>query len=395
MFTRISSLSVVLGSLIAGSIPLFSADTTSIQMELTANYANLGTNISSIRSFAEAPKNFDVINASDDERARFGFPTRPDPKAEPAHYAQWTRAMQAAKIHWQGQLKAAPSPKSSADTSLATETVEPQAATAATGPTSSTSLDWSGVVLTKNLNGYSPTQSFRDIYSLITVQVAQLPFGGSCNPNFGETEFDQISWVGLNGYVKGAAIQPGSNRGALMGGVWSFIQCSPWVPNYTGYFATFGWTGANYLAFPVHPGDIVYTEVTAPAGGTQPSYLFIEDLTTLTYNSYTISVPSGYTFVGDSAEWIVSRPCCRGTGYPYELLNTGETFFDGGAALDNAGKTLYPGSQDPSTQLLTMRDDYGSQNIQLVYQGASGYEGSHAVMLQTTGCVWSGGCVVK
>lgn len=395
MFTKISSLSIVLVGVITVSSPLFSADTTSLQTELTANYANFATNVSSIRSFAEAPKNFDMINASDDERAHFGFPARPDSKAEPEHYAQWARAMQAAKIHWQGQLKLAPSSKNSVDTSLTTETVEAQTTTAATGPTSSTSLDWSGVVLTKNLSSYSPTQSFRDIYSLITVQVAQLPFGGSCNPNVGETEFDQMSWVGLNGYIKGAAIQPGSRRGALMGGVWSFIQCSPYVPDYTGYFATFGWSGANYFAFPVNPGDIVYTEVTAPAGGTQPSYLFIEDLTTLTYNAYTVSVPSGYTFVGDSAEWIVSRPCCRASGYPYELLNTGETFFDGGAALDNAGHTLYPGSQEPSTQLLTMRDDYNSQPIQLVYQGAAGYEGSHAVMLQTTGCVWSGGCVVK
>jgi hypothetical protein len=394
MFNRISICSFVLGGLVTGSVSLFAADTASLQTELTANYANFATNMPSVRTFAEAPRNFDVVNASDEERARFGFPARPDAKTEPEHYAQWSRAMQAAKIHWQGQLKAAPVRNDSENVPLMTDTMGAKPA-ATSGPTHGTSLNWAGVVLTKKLTSYSSTQSFRDIYSLISVQVAQLPFGGSCNPNVGETEFDQLSWVGLNGFVKGATIQPGATRGALMGGVWSYIQCSPWVPSYTGYFATFGWTGSNLLAFAVRPGDIVYTEVAAPAGGTQPSYLFIEDLTTLTYASYTVGVPSGRTFVGDSAEWIVSRPCCRGNGYPYELLNTGETFFDGGAALDNAGGTLYPGSQDPSTQVLTMRDDYSSQDIQLVYQGASGYEGSHAVMMQTTGCVWSGGCVVR
>ena len=394
MFARMSSLHIALASLVAASTSLFASDAASAKRELSLNYANLETNVSTIHTFAEAPKNFDAVNADDEDLARFGLPARPDPQEEPEHYAMWTRAMQAAKIRWHGQLKPNPAEKGPLDTPLSTERMEPLAV-AAPLPSRSTSYNWSGVVLTKNLSAYSRTQSFGDIYSLMTVQVGQLPFGTGCNPNVDAPEFDQYTWVGLNGYIKGAGIQPGPTRGALVGGVRSLVQCNPYVPFFTAYYAIVGWTGSELVAFDVHPGDIVYAEVGAPAGGTQPSYLFIEDLTTLTYTAYTIGVPSRYTYIGDTAEWIVSRPCCRASGYPNPLLNTGETFFDGGAALDNAGNTLYPGSQATSTQLLTMRDDYNDQNIELVYQGASGYEGNHGVMLQTTGCAWSGPCPVK
>ena len=397
MFARMSHLRfAAVAGLAAASASLFAQNAASAKRELSLNYANLGTNVSTIRTFAEAPKNFDAVNASDEDLARFGLPARPDPQAEPEHYAVWTRAMQAAKVRWHGQVKTIQTEKRPSESPLSSERMEPSVVAAA-APATPTSYDWSGVVLTKNLNAYSPSQSFGDIYSLMTVQVGQLPFETGCNPNVVEPEFDQLTWVGLNGYVKNAGIQPGPTRGALIGGVYSFIQCNIFGnASQPYYYATYGWTpGANFLAFPVRPGDMVYTEVGAPVGGTQPSYLFIEDLTTLTYAAYTVGVPAGYTYVGDTAEWIVSRLCCRASGYPYALLNTGETFFDGGAALDNAGNTLYPGSQDASTQVLTMRDDYNDQNIELVYQGASGYEGNHAVMLQTTGCAWSGPCVVR
>ncbi|AXC14098.1 hypothetical protein ACPOL_4836 [Acidisarcina polymorpha] len=381
--------------LVAASASLFAEDAASAKRELSLNYANVETNLSTIRTFAEAPKTFDALNAADEDLARFGFPARPDPLAEPEHYAMWTRAMQAAKIRWRGKLKTIQAEKRPSDSPLSSERME-SSVPAASVPATSTSYDWSGVVLTKNLSAYNRSQSFSDIYSLMTVQVGQLPFGAECNPNVSEVEFDQYTWVGLNGYVKNAAIQPGSSRGALWGGVWTQVQCNPYVPLPATYHAMIGWTpGLNIMAFNVNPGDMVYAEVGAPVGGTQPSYLFIEDLTTLTYTAYSVSVPAGLTYVGDTAEWIVSRPCCRASGYPLALLNTGETFFDGGAALDYAGHTLYPGSQAASTQLLTMRDDYNDQSIELVNQGATGYEGNHGVMLQTTGCAWSGPCPVR
>lgn len=158
----------------------------------------------------------------------------------------------------------------------------------------------------------------------------------------------------------------------------------------------FGWDPTLFQsAFEVNAGDIVYAEVGAPPNGNQPSYLFLEDLTTLSYESFSVQLPYGETFIGNTAEWIVERHCCRNDGYPYPLLNTIDTFFDGGAALDYAGNTLYPGSQATTTQVLTMRDDGNDENIEFIYQGSSGYEGQHGLLLQRTGCAYTGGCAEK
>lgn len=371
--------------LVAASVSLLAQETGS-RNQANLAYANVATNLNSIRTFAEAPKSFNPLTASDEDLAAYGFPARPDPQAEPDHYAKWQRAMQAAKIRWNGNLTALPAaPKSATDTMLADTAMVPSDVSESL-PATPTSLNWAGVVLTKNLTTWSKSSSFRDIYSFMTVPVGQPAFGGGCD------FYSQIDFVGLNGYLKNAAFQPDA-RGTLMGGVFALSECSRAD---AGYYAVFGWNPTLIqTAFKVNAGDIVYTEVGAPPNGTQPSYLFIEDLTTLTYNSYAVSIPTNNTFIGDTAEWIVERRCCRSSGYPFPLLNTIDNFFDGGAALDNAGNTLYPGSQATSTDVLTMRDDGNDQNIELIYQGSSGYEGTHSLLLQTAGCAFSGPCAEK
>ena len=75
------------------------------------------------------------------------------------------------------------------------------------------------------------------------------------------------------------------------------------------------------------------------------------------------------------------------------LANTISIFFDGGAALALNGKTYYPGASSAATVVMTMMDDLDSQNIEIVSQGSgAGSEGQHALMFQTTGCAFTGGC---
>ena len=76
----------------------------------------------------------------------------------------------------------------------------------------------------------------------------------------------------------------------------------------------------------------------------------------------------------------------------WPLANTIGIFFDGGGVLDGSGEIFYPGSQDTSTQILTMTNDQFNQNIEIVNQGSSGYEGSHALFFYTTGCAFALGC---
>jgi len=74
------------------------------------------------------------------------------------------------------------------------------------------------------------------------------------------------------------------------------------------------------------------------------------------------------------------------------LANTIGISFEGAAASNGSGKTFYPGSQATSTAILTMRDDGNTQNIEIVNQGNSGFQGQHSLFLQTTGCAYTGGC---
>jgi hypothetical protein len=352
--------------------------------QLYVSAATVPTNLPGIHTFAEPPSNFNILAATDEELATYGFPPRPDQRTQPDHYKMWERAMLAAKIRWHGELKPLRPERLPNTTGFAEFTSDSAAVPYV--PATPTSLNWSGVALTKSLTKWG-AGSFSDIYSTITVPIGQPAWGGPCD------QYRQLSWIGLNGYEKLYAIQPGNNKSALIGGVWSQAICGG---SDAVYQAVFGWEPVIILgAFYVRPGDIFYAEVGAPPGGVNPSYLFMEDLSTLTYTTESVSVPYGVTYVGNTAEWIVERWCCRNSGYPYPLLNTGAVNFDGGAALDGAGHTFYPGSSATSTQVITMRDDNNDQNIELINRGTSGFEGQHALLLQTTGCAWSGGCVEK
>jgi hypothetical protein len=373
IYTGLSCLSI-------GAAAVAEADRATDAYELYSNNATVATNIPRIQTFADAPKGFDPLTAANADLAAYGLPPRPDPTAEPDHYALWKRAMSAARIRWHGALRAIATEGASGNGTLTMETMSPEAVPGS--PATPDSYTWGGVVLTKSLTKWNSGQSFRDIYSVMTVPVGQPPFGAGCDDYF------TMTWAGLDGYVKNSSVQPGAGHGALIGGFQTYSSCNSAD---TGYDAIFGWE-PDYLqgAFAVHPGDLVYTEVTSPPKGVNASYLFIEDLTTLTYSAY--SIPVSYTFIGNSAEWVVERPCCDYRGDLYPLVNSIDTFFDGGAALDNAGHTLYPGSQASSTQVLAMRDDADDQNILDVYSGSAGQQGLHGLRLETTGCAYAGGC---
>ena len=347
--------------------------------------ANVSTNVSGIYTYAEPPSNFKPLIATDEELAAYGFPPRPDKLANPQHYQLWERVVLAAKNRWNGELKSMPisTQRMTQAPPRSYQAVEPSPMLPSTPET----YNWSGVALTNTLAKFSPTNSFTDIFSVISVPNSQLPFGAPCNDFY-----YQLSWMGLDGFTKITGVEPGAGKATLIGGAVSYAVCGPSA----SYYMMFGWEPIYFQqTFAVRPGDIVYAEVGAPAGGTNPSYMFLEDLTTLTYSSYSIPVPSGVHFVGNSAQWIVERYCCRASGYPYPLANTIGTFFDGGAAIKGNGVYVYPGSQAASTSVITMVDDSGSDIIELVNQGSSGYEGQHAIFFQTTGCAYTGGCAEK
>ena len=331
------------------------------------------------------------MTAADEELATYGFPPRPDKGVDADHYALWERAMTAAKIRWHGDLKSLPArgrgtipTGSSAAQATAPEQAQPQ-----TGPRRLSNVAASGVNLTNTLKRWSPTGSFDDIWTIITVPTGQLPFAsGSCF-NSGSADLVTFSFAGIGGniFYSGATGYPLWQDGEE-GGVYTDIDCIAGT-YYTAYVSWGSPFGGG--VFPVNAGDLFYTEVIAH--GPNSGSVFVEDLTTLTYNSYAVS--GSETISGNSAQWMVSRPCCYNSGNPdgmWPLVNTIDIMFDGGAARNGSGNTFYPGSQAASTQVLTMTNDQFNQDIELVYQGSSGYEGLHALLFQTTGCAYTPGC---
>lgn len=209
------------------------------------------------------------------------------------------------------------------------------------GPSKVSTLNWSGVALTNKLTKWNTKTSFTDIYSVFSVPTSQLPFGASqCD----SPVWNQLSWAGIDGYNPFFV-----TNGALQGGMSSYIQCGVPTPTYIAYV---GW-GVLSGVFTVNPGDIMYVDVSNGLGGLNPGTVFIEDLSTLTYNSYSVPAPNNLSpLIGNSAQWVVERPCCLGSN-PYPLLNTIAIFFDGGAAQTGNGHLFYPGSTATSTAVMT------------------------------------------
>jgi hypothetical protein len=373
---------VVMGILLLSVSPLAKAQSDALG-QIYVSAANVSTNIPGIHTYAEPPNGFNPVTATDVELATYGFPPRPDQQADPDHYALWERAMTAAKIRWNGELKPQPGKRAMipAGSSVLPETVHPEV----TGPQRISTANASGVILTNKQKTFNKN-SFYEIFTVISVPVVQEPFGSSsCSPGYWEEE----SIAGIDGYiytVDGVNLfEPG-----LEGGVSADVYCSE--PNI--YSAFFGWQSFSGMAgtthvFNVNPGDLFYTNqyVTGPNNAS----VFLEDMTTLTYNSYSVSTPG---IIGKTANWIVDRACCNPYPDPYALANSiGISFENGGAVINvDDGKNFYPGSQASSTQILTMTDDEGDQNIEIVNQGINGYQGLNSLWFEVTGCAYSGGC---
>jgi hypothetical protein len=373
---------VAMGIVLLSICPLANAQSDALR-QIYISAANVPTNIPGVHTYAEPPNVFNPVTATDVELATYGFPPRPDQQADPDHYALWERAMTAAKIRWNGELKPQPGKRAMipAGSSVLPETVHPEVS----GPQRISTANASGVILTNKQKTFNK-ESFYEIFTVISVPVVQEPFGSSsCSPGYWEEE----SIAGIDGYIYTSdgvnLFEPG-----LEGGVSVDVYCSE--PNI--YSAFFGWQSFSGMAgtthvFNVNPGDLFFTNqyVTGPNNAS----VFLEDMTTLTYNSYSVSTPG---IVGKTANWIVDRACCNPYPDPYALANAIGIAFENGGATTEAGdgKDFFPGSQASSTQILTMMDDEGDQNIEIVNQGSNGYQGLSSLWFETTGCAYSGGC---
>ncbi|MGB6385979.1 MAG: G1 family glutamic endopeptidase [Terriglobales bacterium] len=354
---------------------------------IRASAATVPTNIPGIRTYAELPKGFNPVTATDEELTTYGFPPRPDKQANSEHYAAWEQAMKAAKIRWNGKLKVLPfggQGSVAAGSSPLLEAVRPNVA-----PSELNVTNASGVVLSNNQTAWSSKNSFNVILARFSVPVTQFPFGTNCGQDYA----NEFTFVGIDdsfyeGTNNAEVFEPG-----MVGGLATAVFCNP---NQTEYLAYFGWAPLALLGtFTVNPGDVFWAEVQILDANDGTVYL--EDISTETFESYAVSTCEAGVCTnlrGRTAGWTVSRGCCEGPGPNGEwpLANTTHIFLSGGYAENGSAKEFFPGLQTTSAEILFMLDDGLDQAIETVSQGSTGIEGSGALLFSTTGCAQSGGC---
>ncbi len=343
----------------------------------------IATNIHGVRTFADVPKGFDILKASDAELATYGFPPRPNAATDPDGYGQWARAMSVAKTRWHGQprdMGFSNLPMKSATQPTAVSAAAATSAAVSATPSTAYSYNWSGIANTNKLTKWNKSSSFYNVLSTFNVPVAQQSFG-TCSGYYDL----EVSWNGIDGFSNGDVLQGGSlSQDICSNNTLSTAYCG-WVEWYPSY---------NVLCeFDVNPGDDMYVETYSPLGGTNTGYVYIEDLTTLTYNSYALTWLTGPGLVGNSVEYIVERPGGGIYGL-YPLGNYIDNFWASSLGYTftewDLGKpsTAYPGSTASSTYLVDMLDDAGDQVISVpAAQGKTG------LFFYDTGCAFTGGCV--
>jgi hypothetical protein len=327
------------------------------------------TNVPGVTAFPDLPAGFDAVNASAEQRAAYGLPPAPNQATHPDIYAKWKKAMSnvGRARHYAGPLtvtkwksmpmKAARTPARSAD-----------------GTINLGSSNWSGVAnLIPTLTSWNAQSSISYVVSEFNVPVAQEAFG------FCDGALDlEVSWNGIDGYYNGDVLQGGSLSAA---------GCSNNVTS-TVYFAWIEWYPSYALlqAYNVNPGDdmFVVTYATSPMNG----YLYVYDLTLQIYGVYNLQPTTTPYLVGNSAEYIVERPCCVSGATLYALANYVEDFWASNYAYTGGGVLRYPGQTGANTALITMYADNGTTPISYTPEIGPPYQ----ILFNTVNCARSGGC---
>jgi len=364
----------VMGMLLLGRITVAAAEDNAVRA-IRASAATVPTNIPGIYTYAAPPKGFNPVTATDEELATYGFPPRPDKQVHPDQYAYWERAMNAAKIHWNGQLK--PVPGGVRGMIPAGSPPLPEAAQPETGPKQIQTNNASGVIVSSGQKTFNKN-SIENVIAEITVPTVEFPLATTACTGEG---YIAVSSVGIDGFIFDTGHGYGFDP-QLEGGVFEQATCSGDLY----YFAVTGWQGNYNVAFNVNPGDVVYAEPYTSGGSN--SGVLLGNLTSGIYASYSVKTSH---IVGYTANWVVERPCCTGNE-PIALANTSSIAFGGGFAYTANQKFFYPGSQAGSTEILNMTDDAGDQTIEQVTQGSTGKQGQSGLWFDTQQCASFGGC---
>jgi Peptidase A4 family len=332
--------------------------------------ATIPTNIAGVHTFPTPGSDFKPITASDEELATYGFPPRPDQKADPHGYALWERAMIGAKHRWAGELK--PHPEAMSRPAVLAQKQSPQVSGEGV-PLTFESENWSGVANTNTLTKWNAKTSFGYVYSQFNVPVVQQAFD-VCDGYYDW----EVTWNGIDGAKDGTVLQGGSSSQAYCKSNKTAQYYYAWVEWYPSY--------PILEEFSVNPGDDIYVATYDLNGACSPGYVYVEDETTLSYGTYELTWQNGPCLIGNSAEIIVERPYGDNNNF-YPLANY---IWDFALSWDYQlkGTEFGPGATSPTTYIFDMVDDNDTQVISYPV-----VEGKYSVFFYDTGCAYTGGCI--
>ncbi len=260
------------------------------------------------------PAGFDPLTASDTELQQWGFPPRPI-ESDATAYARWKRVAGLKRIAAQLTF-----------TNIYNEPARNvRVGEAINNATAATSDNWSGYVVVGANGLFAPNNS--EVYSDWIVPAAHQT---AVPPTCSSTWYYSSQWAGFDGYESNDVLQAGTEADAnCTSTLYSFWY--EWYP-----FAE------TRVSLPVGPGDVVAVGVqytTASPHGTA----YLSNLTTGNGTAYSFNPPSGTTYVGKSAEWILERPTVSGS--PADLPNYVIDLFTGAQATN--GHTYLPNGPIP------------------------------------------------
>ncbi len=274
--------------------------------------------------FEPPPPEFKPLMASDVELEQHGFPPRP---SEPERYARWKRMATARFIT--PELKP-----------IAVHHALPKnrkIVSSAGNAITSTSDNWSGYIFAVPDLTFALNNSM--IYAEWTVPaVMQAP--GVCT----STAVMAAQWVGFDGLTAGEDLLQAGTEGDA-----TCVKPRRHPITTATYYAWFEWLpGSAYQLtnFPVGPGNAVQVSVWFTTAEPFGHAVFI-NLSTDQGTLIGFNPPSGTNYFGNSAEWILERPCLTvvdGTCTDFaNLANYGFFAFDSAFAF-NTQVSYLPGT---------------------------------------------------
>jgi hypothetical protein len=250
------------------------------------------------------------------------YPPRPDATKSPAEHQLWRELVTSGPVAVPGRL------------------VDDPERVHATG----TSNNWSGYVITTP----AAASKYEWIYGqwLVPRAYAESGFYSWDHSSF---------WVGIDGWGSPDVVQDGTDQNTLTA---FWVQTS----SYDAWTEWYPLTSQVVSNFPVNPGDEIHawTWLRDGAGNWSANptvgWFYMWNRTQNVYVYTSTAVPSGTTFNGHAAEWIMERPTVLGS--VATLANYATAQLTGALAYDLAGVShQYGGDASDTSWRVTMVDN--------------------------------------